>query len=203
MSATTKQSLPELGTEEFTALVQNQDPHAVELLVRKYTTPLVKGALGMGFDAVRAEELVQSVWATFFEVAPRFQGRSQLKTFIFGILFNKASEARREKKKQETTEPIEDYMDHRFALDGHWVSAPIDPVKFLEASETLETIQKCLDTLPLNQRMAFSLKEIDDLETNEICNILGVSATNLGVLLFRSKNRLRECIEGKVKKTGS
>ncbi len=51
----------------------------------------------------------------------------------------------------------------------------------------------------VNQRMAFFLKEVEGHVSEEICNILEVSNTNLGVLLFRAKNKLRECIERKVK----
>lgn len=203
MAVKTNLDIPEVGSESFLALIRNQDSGAIEFLVRQYTGPLFKGALGLGFEPVRAEELVQSVWVTFFEVAPKFQGRSQIKTFIFGILFNKASEARREKKRSDSNDPIETVVESRFAQDGHWVTPPLDPLRFLEASETMALIQKCIDALPLTQRMAFCLKEIDDHGTSDICNILGVTATNLGVLLFRSRNRLRECIEGKATKTGT
>jgi DNA-directed RNA polymerase specialized sigma24 family protein len=61
----------------------------------------------------------------------------------------------------------------------------------------MKLISDCLELLPLNQKMAFNLKEIEEEMTEEICNILSVSATNLGVLLFRARNQLRECIEKK------
>lgn len=59
-------------------------------------------------------------------------------------------------------------------------------------------IQDCIERLPVNQRAAFCYREVEDLEMPEICKILEVTNTNLGVLLFRAKNRLRECIERKV-----
>ena len=45
--------------------------------------------------------------------------------------------------------------------------------------------------------MAFILREVEGLDTDEICKILGVTRTNLGVLLYRVRNRLRECLETK------
>lgn len=191
-----------LSSEEFLRSLKNKDSKAIETLVRTYTTVLYKGALGLGFDATAAEELVQSVWVTFFDVVQGFEGRSHIRTFLFGILYNKASELRRSHKKFDySDDPIEKVIDDRFAPDGHWLKPPINPEDFLVSSQTMSLIEKCLNALPVNQRMAFSLKEIDEQPTTEICNILGVSVTNLGVLLYRARNRLRECIEGKSQTT--
>lgn len=197
MSAGTETNFSSL---EFLTQIVNRDSSAIEKLVHTYTEALFKGALGLGFDAPTADELVQNVWAAFFDAAPTFKGTSHVRTFIFGILYNKASELRRDHKRFDvSSDPIEKIIDERFAPDGHWAKPPIDPEQFLMASETMSLIQKCIDALPTNQRMAFCLREIDDHGSNDICKILDVSVTNLGVLLFRAKNRLRECIEGKAK----
>ncbi len=58
-------------------------------------------------------------------------------------------------------------------------------------------VYDCLETLPAVQRIAFHLREIEEITTPEICKKMAVSTTNLGVLLFRARNRLRECIERK------
>ena len=186
---------------EFLTLLNKRDSSAIEALVRSYTETLYRAALGLGFDGTSAEELVQSVWGTFFDVVPSFEGRSHVRTFIFGILYNKAKELKRDQGRFELKEDaIEEVLNSRFSSDGNWQKPPIDPEDFLMASQTMELIQKCIDALPLNQRMAFCLKEIDDHGSQDICNILEVTVTNLGVLLFRARNALRECIEGKAQK---
>ncbi|HUH02956.1 MAG TPA: sigma factor-like helix-turn-helix DNA-binding protein [Kofleriaceae bacterium] len=58
-------------------------------------------------------------------------------------------------------------------------------------------LRSCLQDAPGQQRTAFVLREVEGLSTAEICNILEVSATNLGVMLHRLRNRLRECLERK------
>ena len=63
--------------------------------------------------------------------------------------------------------------------------------------EVRQGIDGCLDRVPTNQRMAFVLREIEGMDTKEICKILEVTRTNLGVLLHRVRNRLRECLEAK------
>ncbi len=58
-------------------------------------------------------------------------------------------------------------------------------------------IEGCLEKVPSQQRLAFTLREVQGLATEEICKILEVTRTNLGVLLYRVRNRLRECLEAK------
>jgi RNA polymerase sigma-70 factor, ECF subfamily len=65
------------------------------------------------------------------------------------------------------------------------------------SKEIGEVIQECMKGLPANQREAFFLREVEGLETPEICKILEVTVTNIGVLMHRARIRLRECLEGK------
>lgn len=188
-----------LSSPSFLERLRNRDAEAIETVVRSYTEHLYRGALGLGFDTHMAHELVQNVWTTFFDVVGTFEGRSHVRTFIFGILYNKASELRRENVRFDSADPIEEVLESRFDPDGKWTRPPVDPEKFLAASETMTLIQKCLDSLPLTQRMAFCLKEIDEHGSSDICKILNVTVTNLGVILYRARNRLRECIDGKAK----
>jgi RNA polymerase sigma-70 factor (ECF subfamily) len=189
---TTKFSEP-----DFIEKLKERDNQAISSLVSAYTGQLYHASLGLGFDQNSAHELVQSVWVTFFDAVPTFQGKSHVRTFLFGVLYNKASESWRARKHFDSAEPIEDILEKRFHSRGYWVKPPVDPEEFLLATEKLHLIEECLERLPLNQRMAFSLKEVDGEKSSEICKILDVSITNLGVLLFRAKNRLRECIESK------
>ena len=185
-------------TPEIIAAFRAQNWAALEGLVKQYTEMLLKGALSLGFRSQQADDLVQSVWATFFEVVPTFEGRSQVKTFLFGILINKSRELRRENKKNDSHDPIDDVMADRFNEHGAWSKPPIAPDRFVESIQSLQIIQDCIEHLPVNQRAAFCFREVEDLEMPEICKILDVTNTNLGVLLYRAKNRLRECIERKV-----
>lgn len=65
------------------------------------------------------------------------------------------------------------------------------------SKEIGELIRGCMDGLPVNQREAFVLREVEGLETSEVCKILTVSITNFGVLMHRARARLRECLEAK------
>jgi len=182
---------------EFIQKIKDRDHDKLELLVRNYTTALYRCALGLGFDSNNANELVQQTWTTFYDVVHKFEGRSHIRTYIFGILYNKASEARRQDYRIDHNDPIEDILESRFDENGSWKVPPKSPEEFLMASQSLDIIEECMGKLPSVQKMAFCLKEVEGHKTNDICETLGISISNLGVLLFRARNRLRECIERK------
>lgn len=183
--------------QKFIEELKERKPEAIGNLVQSYTEPLLAGALGLGFNRLEAEELAQDTLVAFLSAVHRFEMRSQLKTYLFGILFNKASEIWRRRKKEEAAEDIEEAFQRRFDSRGMWISPPRGPEAEALSREVLELISQCSDGLPLQQRTAFYLKEVEGENTQSLCKILGISATHLGVLLFRARNRLRECLEKK------
>ncbi len=179
--------------------IKHKNTQAMETLVRMYTEPLFKACVGLGFQKIEAEDVVQNVWITFFDVVFRFEGRSSIKTFLFGILYNKASEYRKQSSRSVSTDMINDVVDQYFDQHGNWILSysPVNPERFLESSENMALIAKCLELLPINQKMAFLLKEVEEELTDRICNILNVTSTHLGVLLYRARNQLRDCVDRK------
>jgi RNA polymerase sigma-70 factor (ECF subfamily) len=194
---------PEFTVPDFVKLIREGDPAAMETLVDHYTDHLFRGALALGFSSDDARDLVQAVWVAFMEARARFEGRSHVRTFLFGILYNKARTLRRDQREDAVHDPIDSVVEKRFDANGHWIKPPVDPERFLGASQTMGLIKDCIDRLPLNQRLAFCLREIDEHGTEDICEILKVSVSNLGVLMFRARNRLRECIEQKAREGAS
>ncbi len=151
----------------------------------------------MGFAEQDAEDLVQDVFTTFLEKLENFEGRSQLRTWLFGILHRKALERRRASIKDDRMDSIDEVFESRFDGNGKWTRPPADLERLLLSKEIGEIIRGCMNGLPVNQREAFVLREIEGLDTGEICKILEVSVTNFGVLMHRARARLRECLEGK------
>lgn len=186
----------------FLERLKRRDPDAVGELVEAYLPQLLRAGHGMGFSREENEDLAQSVFTILLEKAERFEGRSHIRTFLFGIFYNKVAEHLREKRRERETDPIEETMESRFDTRGRWSRPPVDAEAEVFAREAREIIQACLDSLPRAQRIAYCLREVEDLGTPEICKELGVSVTNLGVLLYRGRNRLRECVEKKGLKRG-
>ena len=182
---------------EYLELLRRRERAAWEALVDAYLPQLLRAGRGMGFSVDENQDLVQSVFVALMEGIGRFEGRSHIRTFLFGIFYNKVSEHLRNRQRAEVNDPIDEVMESRFDLSGKWRRPPLDIDKALFAREVRGLVRECLETVPRAQHIAFYLREIEEMETAEICKKMGVSATNLGVLLFRARNRLRECLERK------
>lgn len=177
--------------------IRHRDPDAIETVVRGYLPQILRAARGAGLDETTAEDVTQSTFTTFIEKADSFDGRSKVRTWLFGILYRKILETHRETRRVQQTEDIDEVMEERFSASGGWARPP-RPVdaEFYDA-EIRSYLEECLELVPPQQRMAFILREVEGHTSEEICNILDVSRTNLGAMLHRCRNRLRECLETK------
>ncbi len=180
---------------EFLKKLNERDHGAITEVVNAYTTHLYRTGMGMNMAEEKVQDICHNTWATFFEILPKFEGRSHVRTFLFGIFYNKCSEAYRQNGKFEKTDPIEDVMESRFSDKDHWSNPISDPERHVNEVQMIDIIKKCMEGLPLQQKAAFTLRVVEEKETEEVCNILDVTNTNLRQLLFRGKNRLRECVE--------
>lgn len=191
------QKLTTLSSPLFIEQVKKGESEALSTLVKAYSDHLFNAALGLRFSVEEAQDLAHATWLTFFEVVKRFEGKSHIRTFLFGIFYNKVKEKRRSDQKQGTgkIDPFDANFDKYFDDTEHWITPPADPERYRESEETLEIIEKCLGHLPENQREVFILKLVLEEDTPDICNKLGISATNLRQLLFRGKGHLKECID--------
>jgi len=163
--------------------------------VRAYADALLGAAWGLGWRGTDAEDLVQETFVAFLQASERFEGRSTLKTYLFGILYNKAREKRRDAAREQAVDPIDEVFEQRFGFLDRWRTIPQGPEDLALAQETAGIVEVCMQSLPAQQRMAFYLKEVEHLPTEAICNILQVTVTHLGVALFRARNKLRECVQ--------
>ena len=100
------------------ARVRASDREAIEVVVRAYLGQVFRAARGAGLDAQAAEDITQATFATFIEKAASFEGRSQVRTWLFGILYRKVAEARRAVGRERSVEDIEDLDDKRFDARG-------------------------------------------------------------------------------------
>ncbi|SRR5258708_696381 len=174
----------------------------IEELIDRYTENLMRAAFSLGFAESEAEELVQDTFYAFLEGGARFEQRSRVLTYLFGILYNKAREHRRYRNRHDSIDaPIQAQFESHFDTEEHWNKASEEQMSEVEKKAQSKMIAEwfsaCLEDLTAVMRMAFTMKEVEGCGSHEICLALGLTPTNLGVTLFRARNKLRECLMSK------
>ncbi len=151
-----------------------------------------------------AEDVVSETLIAALEGAGRFEGQSQVKTWVVGILKHKIIDQFRKNGREVSAEAeqeaseAEDFEDV-FKDDGHRRDRPLptwgDPEACLNRNQFLEVLQACVDRLPVGLARIFMMREWLEYETDEICKEMGITSTNCFVMLYRARMRLRECLE--------
>jgi len=186
------------ASSDVAAALRAGDSVVLRAVIETYLPHVLRAARGAGLSPQDAEDVTQETFSTFLEIVPRFEGRSQVRTFLFGILYRKIAEARRGLARDRRHDPIDDVFESRFAADGGWSRPPAAADALMRRDEIRRFLAECLEASPAAQRMAFHLREVEGLKRREICKILDVSSTNLDVMLHRLRNRTRECLESKM-----
>ena len=184
--------------DQTRSLLNKRDSQFLTDLFSEVNPYLLRICAANGIFKENAEEVIHDTWERFFTNLEKFEGRSQIRTFICGILFNKIREHRRSLGKTIYEEDSERVMSQAFTAEGWWKASPHDPHRLLELRQAGDLIQECLDGLSEQQKAAFVMREVEGENSESICNILNVSVSNLRVLLFRAKDKLRQCLEGKI-----
>lgn len=180
---------------QFLSRLKDRHEGTLSELTREYLPQIYRAARGAGLNVQNAEDVAQNTFVTFMEKLDDFEGRSHIRTWLFGILYRKISEMRRGAVREEAAEDIDEVMEHRFKTNGFWARPPRDTDSATFNDEIRRHLDHCLDGVTTDQRLAFVLREVEEMNSDEICESMGVSRSNLGVLLYRSRNKLRECLE--------
>jgi RNA polymerase sigma-70 factor, ECF subfamily len=151
-------------------------------------------------DPAAAEDSVQETLVAALAGEAGFAGRSNLRTWLTGILKHKIIDIIR-RQSRDAPVPAEDdagEFDALFDESGHWREAPTDwgdPDSLLQQKQFMAALEACLEGLPAKTAQAFLMREHMGFETTEICKELAVTPTHCSVLLYRARMALRECLE--------
>jgi RNA polymerase sigma-70 factor (ECF subfamily) len=153
-------------------------------------------------DSHAAEDAVQETLVAALAGEASFAGRSNLRTWLTGILKHKIVDIIRRAARDNTLapDPLAEVaeFDPLFDATGHWVDAPSawpDPDNSLEQKQFFAVLEECLARLPTKTAQAFMMREHMGFETDEICKELAVTPTHCWVLLYRARMALRECLQ--------
>jgi len=155
-------------------------------------------------DQAQAEDVVQETLLAALS-GSGFSGKSSLKTWLTGILKHKIVDAIRRKQREPVAAStldeecdIEDFDALFKTSNGAWEEPPAEwgnPEQALNRRQFFDMMDFCLEKLPANTARVFMMREVMELECDEICKELTITANNLWVILYRARMSLRECLE--------
>lgn len=186
----------------------NIGTHTIDPLqwVTNYADYLYSYVISRINDEELARDLIQETFLSALEKVEKFEGRSSEGTWLTAILKNKIIDVYRRRSSGLQIEPevqTDGYDQERFfnTEDGHWKAEHQPKVFGIEEYDSLERkefnhiLQKCMQNLPALWLSVFTLKHMDDEDTETICSELKITASNFWVIIHRAKVKLRSCLQ--------
>jgi len=205
----TRAPAPVSGEErELVERLRRGDRAAFATLVDRHGAALYRLAMTFVRDPAAAADVVQDSWLGALDGLARFEGRSSLRTWLFQIVANRA---RTRIGKERRTRPFsalatslqdgdEEGEPSHLEQTGAWRSPPErwseeNPERLALGAETRAALEAAIAGLLEGQREVITLRDVEGLETEEICELLGISVSNQRVLLHRARARVRAALD--------
>jgi RNA polymerase sigma-70 factor (ECF subfamily) len=194
--------------EKLLVKLRSGDETAFSTLFDELNSRLYGLARTFSSSPALAEDIVQETWLAVIRGLRGFEGRSSLRTWIFSILVRRArTMSAREVRRGGVVMPsnlaangssIE--WEPGLGRVGLWEESPKpwhldDPASVLQSRELIEVLERALESLPGLQRQVVLLRDVEDVPSTEVCNVLGITETNQRVLLHRGRARVRKALD--------
>ena len=183
---------------------KDDDP---ELWLDQYGDALFSCAVARVRDHATAEDIVQETLISAVQSASSFEGRSSRLTWLISILKRKVidhyrrSGSARGGKGQVSLDDLPGegtpMFNERREFSERLGAWPTDPANALQSKEFWSTFEGCRQDLPQKLLAAFTLREVEQLDTEQVCTELNISASNLAVRIHRARLLMRQCLERK------
>lgn len=179
------------------SLSEPRGKQSAEQMVRDnigWMLALARRVLG---DRALAEDAVQDAFQNAFRALDGFQERSSLKTWLHRITVN-ASLTILRRQKRLAEEPIDDYLpefnQHKCRIEADWPHlASVDEIMHSQRLRSL--VKRGMDALPDAYRIVLQLRDIEEYNTREVAELLGISESNVKVRLHRARSALKKRLE--------
>ena len=170
--------------------------------VNNYGDALYAYTLARVNSQPQAEDIVQETFLSAWRARDTYNGLASEKNWLYTICKNKIIDHyRKVATNREVLSSIDENVDNFFVEDGHWSqeSKPkewgLDYSKSIESKEFYTILGKCKNKLKEMQESVFTMKYLEDIDTNDICETLGITVQNYWILIHRAKIQLRNCLE--------
>jgi RNA polymerase sigma-70 factor (ECF subfamily) len=170
------------------------------LWLDRHGDALFRFALSRTGNRTAAEDLVQETFLAGLSAAGRFEGRSSERTWLIGILKHHIGDYyRRLERGPGRTDSEGEQVESAFSPRRQWNVKPTEwtaaPDADLESAELRAALATCLTKLPPRLGRIVALRELAGLETEQVRQETGLTATHIWTLLYRARLLLRGCLE--------
>ena len=149
-----------------------------------------------------AKDLVQETFFSSLKAMKNFKGQASERTWLISILKRKIIDYYRKKNSKKGKAEVRMSFYEDGENNGKWIEeqapSPWNNTgeAAIENSELKSALDYCIENLPKKYRMVFLLKTVENYGTEEICNELEITSSNLWVIIHRARVQLRSCLEG-------
>jgi RNA polymerase sigma-70 factor, ECF subfamily len=178
--------------QELIAGIIARDKHAVQFLVSNYHKQVIKTAFHFVRNMDDAEDLAQDVCVEILESVQHFKGSSTLSTWIYRITVNKSLNFIRKSKRQHIIGQVENLFRRSINGAENKLAEPSNHDNKLEDKERRLLLDKTINSLPENQRIAFVLNKYEGLSYKQVSEIMNMSIASVESLLQRAKQNLQK-----------
>lgn len=168
------------------------DTSAFEQLVRQYDRQIYRTALHITQNREDAEDITQDVFFKAFQKLDQFQGNSKFSTWLVRIAVNESLMRLRRRKTSKTVSMDQDVETEEGAIPRDFAEWRPNPEQIFSQSELGEILRKTIAGLPPGFRTVFTLRDIENLSTEETAEALGLSVPAVKSRLLRARLQLRE-----------
>lgn len=177
----------------FIRQLQSGDPAAFPVLVQRYSTIILTTCCRFLLDRQDAEDIAQEVFIEVYQSIHTFRGDAALSTWMYRIAVTKCLDELKKRKRLRRITSIGKML----GLDSiaEWIAGGREADASLREADTFQEITAILDTLPDNQRIAFTLSKIDGYSNAEIADIMKTTTIAVESLIYRAKQRVGKAIK--------
>ncbi|HMV22861.1 MAG TPA: sigma-70 family RNA polymerase sigma factor [Saprospiraceae bacterium] len=170
--------------------VLNGEKAMYEIIVRRYNPYLYKIGRSYNYSHDDTQDLMQDTYIDAYKSLDKYEGRSNFKTWISRIMLNNCF--RKKEKSSFKKEVMEEFNEHSTPL---FAAAENKTATIVHSRELGTIIEQALDNIPLDYKMVFTLREMNQMSVAETSELLQISEANVKVRLNRAKEMLRQHIE--------
>ena len=170
----------------------NATEREVAEIMSRYNRRLFRVAWSVLRDEEAAEDAVQETYVQYFRKRSDFRGDSNLGTWLTRIAINQAL---MQKRRARPAIPLDDLAPSAEILLHPSLVNSEDPEKLAARREMRTLIERAVAELPEAFRLAFILREVEGMDTEEAASILDISPETLRTRLHRAKQRLRASLD--------